>query len=460
MALEWSPEMDAWLVEPPRRTRVMGAWDVVVLGGGPAGLAAATAAGQCGARVLMVERYGFAGGMGTAAGVTNFCGLQANVRGEFFRVVEGVSRQLTDRIDALGGLNSPHVVFGKLMAQAYDTAAWKMAADQLLDSARVERLYHALGVGCIREGDRIRALLVETKSGRWALQANVFVDCSGDGDLGYWAEAETALGDETGNLLYPTSMFRIGGVDPERAGEAWKTVPERMERAEAEGRFQFPRKGAVIRPQKNPTEWRVNATQIANARNGRAVNGADAMDFSAGEIEGRRQVAAFMSFLREIPGFEKAYVLDLPPQIGIRETRRVIGDYVLTEDEILSCADVEDTIGVNAWPLEVHLSGQVEWRMPDYTVQRGYNLLPLAMLRVRGLENLLAAGRCASMTHMAASAARVSGGCFVMGEAAGTLAAMATDGAVRNVPSERLQHRLAEAGAWLGRRQDGLPRPA
>ncbi|MCC6006164.1 MAG: FAD-dependent oxidoreductase [Rhodobacteraceae bacterium] len=448
------------MTEPARSLPVRSSHDVVVLGGGPAGIATAAAAAREGARTLLVERYGFLGGMGTAAGVTNFCGLHANRFGAYARVVEGLSRDLTDRIDRMGGLNLPHVVMGKVMAQAYDTAAYKMAADDLLAAHGVEMLYHALGAGCLVEDGRITALVVETKSGREALAGNVFVDCSGDGDLAHWAGAETETGDAQGNLLYPTSMFRVGGVDPARAGEAWATIPALMDEAEAAGRHRFPRKGAIVRPQKNPTEWRVNVTQIADAETGRAADCSDATAFSAAEIIGRAQVAAFMDFLREVPGFEAAYVLDLPPQIGVRETRRVMGDHVLTEDEVLACADFGDTIGVNGWPLEVHAPGRVEWRFPAYPDVRGYNHMPMAMLRARGLRNLLVAGRCGSMTHLAASAARVTGGCFVMGEAAGVLAAMATDGETRAVKAARVQARLARAGAYLGRPGDSEPAAA
>ena len=450
--------------EPVRKIEVWGTYDVVVLGGGPAGIAAAAAAARGGARALLVERYGFLGGMGTAAGVTNFCGLHANVYGRFVRVVEGVSRELTDRMDRLGGLNEPHVVFGKLMAQAYDTAAYKCAADDLLVSHGAEVLYHALGASCIpgRDG-RIDALVLETKSGRVAVQASVFIDCSGDGDLAAWAGAATEKGDAAGNMLYPTSMFRIGGVDPSLAGAAWETIPRLMEEAEADGSHRFPRKGAIVRPQKNPTEWRVNVTQIADPETGHAIDCTDAAALSAGEMEGRRQMRDFLAFLKaRVPGFENAYILDIPPQIGVRETRRVIGDHVLTEDAVLGCADFDDTIGVNGWPVEKHAPGKVVWRFPDYPNVRGFNHLPLAMLRTRGFENLLAAGRCGSMTHGAAAAARVSGGCFVMGEAAGQLAALALahGGRVREVQAAALQARLAEEGAFLGRAEDGVPEVA
>src|ERR1700761_634619 len=150
--------------EPARDLPVRGEYDVVVLGGGPAGIAAATAAAMHGRKVLMVERYGLLGGMGTAAGVTNFCGLHANVHGEIHRVVQGIATDLLARIDRLDGLNAPHLVLGKIFAQAYDTAAYKIAADDLLLAHKVHILFHALGAGVVMDGANIAALLIETKS--------------------------------------------------------------------------------------------------------------------------------------------------------------------------------------------------------------------------------------------------------------------------------------------------------
>src|SRR5437763_14028350 len=134
--------------------------------------------------------------MGTAAGVTNFCGLHANVYGEMRRVVQGVASELLARIDRLGGLNAPHLILGKILAQAYDTAAYKIAADDLLGSHKVNVLFHALGAGVVMHDDRrVDALMVETKAGRRAVRANIFIDCSGDGDLAAWAGAPFEIGD-------------------------------------------------------------------------------------------------------------------------------------------------------------------------------------------------------------------------------------------------------------------------
>jgi FAD dependent oxidoreductase len=441
-----------FILEPARDVPVRGEYDVVVLGGGPAGIAAAAAASAHGRRTLLVERYGFLGGMGTAAGVTNFCGLHANVHGEVRQVVHGVADEILARIDRLGGLNAPHEIFGRTMAQAYDTAAYKCAADDLLLGRGVELMLHALACAVVMERDVVAALVVETRSGRAAVRARVFVDCSGDGDLAMLAGAPYEIGDTDGNLLYPTMMFRLSGVDPARAGEAWASIPRLMEDAERAGRARFPRKGAIVRPMRHATEWRLNVTQIKN-RNGLAMNGIDADELSAGEIEGRRQALAFFEFLRrEAPGFADSYIVDIPPQLGIRETRRISGRYALSGEDVLGCANFADTVGVNGWPIEAHVAGDVEWRWPA-AGSRGFNHLPYRMLVPLGVANLLVAGRCASMTHEGQSAARVTGGCFVMGEAAGTAAhlAIATGVAPGDIEVERLQNALERTGVFLGR---------
>lgn len=445
--------MTRTLHEPARDVPVFGTFDVVVLGGGPAGIAAATAAAQSGASVLLVERYGFLGGMGTAAGVTNFCGLFANRFGSIDRVVHGVADAFLARIDALDGLKAPHTVFGKINAQAFDTAAYKIAADAMLVEAGVEILFHAWAAGVVMDGPRVAALMVETKSGRRAVEGRVFIDGSGDGDLAVWAGAPFEVGGDDGALMYPSTMFRINDVDPALArNRGWEAFPAQMAAAEVRAGRNFPRKTPIIRPQHHEIEWRVNLTQVANA-DGTAVDGTDAVQLSAGEIEGRRQIGAAFALLREgIPGFSNAYIVDIPPQLGVRETRRVMGDYVLTEGDVLGCASFPDTIGVNGWPVEDHVAGDVVFRWPDIPGSRGFNHLPYRMLLPRGLDNLFVVGRCASMTHGGQSAARVSGACFVMGEAAGVAASMVVSGrgTVRDVDVGALQGALAQAGAYLG----------
>jgi len=441
--------------EPARQIPIYGEYEVAVLGGGPAGIAAAVAAARAGRRTLLVERYGFLGGMGTAAGVTNFCGLHANVHGEMHRVVRGVASDLLARIDRLDGLNKPHLILGKILAQAYDTAAYKIAADDLLAQHDVDILFHALGAGvAMQDETRVNALFVETKAGRQAICADIFIDCSGDGDLAAWAGARYEVGDSHGHMLYPSMMFRLNGIDPAKAGDAWRTIPQLMERAEASGTHKFPRKAAIVRPQRSPIEWRVNFTQLKRD-DGSAINGLEPDDLTRGEIDGRRQAVEAFQFLRTVPGFENSYIVDLPPQLGIRETRRVVGLYQLSGDDVLGCASFDDSIGVNGWPMEVHVAGDVIFKFPPIPESRGYNELPYRMLVPEGVDNLLVAGRCASMTHDGQSAARVSGACFAMGEAAGTAAALALSGNTppRDIAIEKLQQALKQQGAFIGRDQ-------
>src|ERR1700712_24199 len=213
---------------PAHQLPLYGEYEVAVLGGGPAGIAAAVAAARAGRRTLLIERYGFLGGMGTAAGVTNFCGLHANVFGQMHRVVQGVASELLGRIDRLGGVNAPPLILRKNLAQAYDTAAYKIAADDLLAAHKVDILFHALGASVVMHDEtRINALMVETKAGRQAVRAELFIDCSGDGDLAALAGARFKVGDNAGSMLFPSMMFRLNGIDPEKAGDAGRTIPPR-----------------------------------------------------------------------------------------------------------------------------------------------------------------------------------------------------------------------------------------
>ncbi|OLF56974.1 hypothetical protein BTN33_21650 [Aeromonas veronii] len=434
-----------------RNTPVFGEFDVVVLGGGPAGISAAVSASRAGCSTLLIERYGFLGGMGTAGGVTNFCGLHANVYGEHQTVVHGVADDLLFRINHLGGLNNPHLILGRVLAQAFDISCYKLAADDLLSSAGVNILFHAFAVGVdMKETDIINALLIETKSGRMAVRGQMFIDCSGDADLAAWCGVPFEKGSGHGDMMYPSTLYRIAGVDPERAGEAWKMIPSLMEEAEKRG-IRFPRKGAIVRPQKDTTEWRANITQLRNV-DGSAVDGTNVRSLSQAEMDGRRQVRDTFEFLRTVPGFEHSRIAEIATQVGIRETRRIVGEYVLTETDILTCASFDDTVGVNSWPIENHMDGNVQWCWQDIPGSRGFNHLPYRMLLPQHINNLLVAGRCASMSHLGQSAARVTGACFVMGQAAGLAASHALNDGVIPAKNDvkKLQAHLIDSGVYLG----------
>ncbi len=447
-----NPQLMSHLLEPERHTPIWGEYDVVVLGGGPAGMAAAASAAKQGMKTLLVEHYGFLGGMGTAAGVTNFCGLHAKVNGSIEVVVKGFATELLDLMKSLGGLNEPHMLFGdRIAAQAYDNAIFKVAADRLTQQAGVELLFHTRAVGVVKDSaSSIKALLVENKSGRFAIMAKTFIDASGDADLSFYAGASFEKGQSGQEMMYPTSMFRLNGVDAVSAQKSLLNIASLMDQARSLG-YKFSRNTPIIKPQKNPSEWRANVTQLSNP-DGSPIDGTNAFQMSWAEVEGRAQIVEFVRFLTShVDGFQKAYLLEIAPQLGVRETRRVLGEYQLSEEDVLSGARFEDSIGVNAWMVEEHVAGDVSFRWPHEGTP-GYNQLPLRMIIPKGMDNLWVAGRCASMTHGGQSAARVSGACFVMGQAAGVGAAMAIRAGIK--PSELLasdlQHSLSGLGVFLG----------
>jgi len=444
------------IVEPGRELPLFGDYDVVVAGGGPGGISAALAAGRAGRSTILIERYGFLGGAGTAAGLSTFCGLHSNIRGEHVRTTRGVTDDILARLEEMDALNPPHMsVQNRIQAQAYDISAYKIAVEELLLQAGVTILYHAYAAAIVMNSEaEIGALIVETKQGRQAITGRIFIDGTGDGDVAAWAGVPFELGDGAGNMLYPTTMYRISGVDPEKAGSAWDLIPRLMDEEEQRTGKPFPRKKPIVRPQRNPIEWRANLTQIKNP-DGTAVSGIDARQLSYGETVGRQQCWQTFEFIKQVtPGFDNAYIVEIAPQIGIRETRRVIGEYMLTVDDILTCQDFDDAIGVNGWPVEAHVAGDVKFVFaPEGS--RGYNQIPYRIIVPQKVENLFVVGRCASMTHEAQSSARVTGPCFSMGEAAGTAAdiALADGSTPRTLDVAKLKRRLEANGVFLGERE-------
>ena len=443
-----------YLIEPERKLEISAETEVLVLGGGPSGITAAVASARTGAKTLLLERYGFLGGMGTAAMVTNFCGLHANINGSVQQIVHGIADDILDRLGKLDGLNAPHHIKAKgsghdTAAQAYDTAAYKVVSDELLNDAGVDIRFHSLAADVImKDKSTIDAVILETKSGRKAIRARMFIDCSGDADLAFWSGARVEKGNDDGFIAYPTTMFRIGNVDDDLAHRSGR--PNLNDLIAKHGdNYNLPRKTGIINSQAHKGEWRANLTQISRL-DGSPIDGSNWDDLCFAEAEGRRQVLEYHNFLKEcVPGFKESYLLETAAQVGIRETRRIVGAHVLTEDEVLDCADFDDVVGCNGWPLEQHLKGAAKW---TFLGGRGYHQIPYRSLIPLGVDNLLVAGRCASATPEGQSSIRVSGPCFVMGQAAGTAAnlALQSNKAPRSISIADLQNKLSMDGVFFG----------
>jgi len=408
-------------IEPSRETPVIAETEVLVLGGGPAGLAAAISAARHGARTLLVEKYGFLGGTFSAALVCSFCGLHTLQDGEPVQVVHGIVDEFLSRLDYYGGLNKPRPVMDQTASQSYDVAALKIVADEIVLKYGVRLLLHSYAVGVIKQDKRIVGIIVENKDGRGIIRAEHFIDCSGDGDLCHFAGLPTLEIVEADAPQYPTMMFRVHQVDDQVALTEGKPVfTQLLEEANLSGKWKFPRIGSSIFPQHHQGEWRMNVTQV-QLEDGSVPDTTSAEQLTYSEIEGRRQVAEMLRFLREkVPGFSNCYLLEVPAQVGIRQSRNFVGKYVLKEDEVLKGSDVSFPIGISTWPIESHVRGKIAWKL----LEKKHYYIPLGCLVPKEIDNIYIAGRCASFTTGALASARVSGPCLAMGQAVGTAAAL------------------------------------
>lgn len=429
--------------------------DVLVVGGGAAGVATAVTAARQGLRVILLERYGFCGG-GAVAGLSGtVCGMylatdRSGAKPE--PVVFGFAEEFCNLLEQREGLGAP-VRYGKTWTRVHDPVAWRDAADALLSASGVQVIYHAVATGALVDGDhRIEGVQAWTKQGPVAIRAHVTVDASGDADLVAMAGFGNFVGDN-GRVQNPTMIFRLQGVDVERfiaaygddtiMGEAVSAlIHERQSAGE-----DLPRSKIWLFPTTRPGELLCNCTRITGS-DGRELNPLLHRDFTEAELNGRRQVQAYARFLKQnVVGCEHAFINDTGVQVGVRQTRQVEGVAKLMNDDVVTARKFSDGIARSPWPIELHSGAKpkVEWILDDwYEVPYG------CFVPDRG-EGLLVAGRCLSAEHEAVASARVTAQCFSYGHAIGHAAAYAVRQKIepRAVNAQDIRDALERDGARL-----------
>lgn len=405
------------------------ACDVLVVGGGAAGLAAAVTAARQGLKVTLLERYGFCGGAAVAGLSGTVCGMYEASDDPGRPPVQTVFGFLDDfiaRMEARGGVTGP-VRYGKTFTRVHDPLAWRETADDLLADAGVNVLYHTVVTAVLGTDGRVEGVSGYTKQGPLAARAKIVIDASGDADLAAMAGLPCTVGDE-GRVQNPTMIFRMIGADVDRlrAAEGENSilgphVSDLISKLHAQGEYVLPRSKIFLFPTPRPNEVLCNVTRIVG-RDGRELNPLNVVDLTEAEIEGRKQVRQYERFLKNhIAGCEEAFVNDTGVQVGVRQTRQIVGKTRLANADVLAGRKFADGIARSPWPIELHTGAKpkLEWLIEDvYEVPYG------CFVPERG-EGLLIAGRCLSAEHEALASARVTAQCFSYGHAIGHAASIA-----------------------------------
>lgn len=434
----------------PERVPVLAESDVLVVGAGSAGCCAALAARASGAaRVLLVERCGFAGGTSTQM-LDTFYG--------FFtpgpaprKIVGGLPDRVVDRLAAAGAVFLRPNTYGAGTGVNYHPERLKLVWDELLAEAGVDLLLHTTLVGADLAPDgRIAGAVCFAKQGFFRLRARRFIDASGDADLCHWAGVPCERAGESESAQTLTTTFRLANVDLAAFAAAGgsRLLKARMAEAVDRGTHPLPRRSGSLH------EMNVRGCVSTVAVRVAGYDATDSRDLTRAEQEGRRQAFVYERFLREcVPGFADAGLIGLSHQIGVRETRRVWGEYRLTRHDCLEVARFDDRVLLCGAPIEDHRpapDGGEETAWAYVPGGAAYDV-PYRTLVPRGRDELWVAGRCFSATHDAHASCRSMAQTMAMGQAAGTAAALSlTFGCgAREVPLRTLQDRLRADGALL-----------
>lgn len=439
-------------------------YDLVVLGGGPAGFAAAVAAARRGCRVALVERNGFLGGVATAAGINQLLGgRKLNEKGKHVRVVGGIFDELTDRLIAEGSAIEPNTVdpsfnpFGWYPRMASGIScnelALKMALDDMCEKAGVRVYFGTTLIDCEREDERIKSVLVFNKDGAVKLVSRLFADCTGDGDLIEMCGAPFVKGREEDGLMTPCSLeMHVEGVDAhalvsyQNEHESPKLV-EIIERLKSEGIWHINSDIFVTVRLLEEDVFLVNTARLP------LVDGTKEEDLSRALREGRRYCLDLFKIMKEhFPGFKNARIRKVFDTVGVRETRRIKGEYTVTVKDALSGKKYGDTVAATTYNFDLPdpvkrdydpMLGDV--KKPNTERKHTVIRIPYRALLPLGVDNLIVAGRCISVDRGVLGPARIIGPCMMMGEAAGVAASLAAD-SFKAVDTALLRKELFDCG--------------
>ena len=444
--------------------------DVLIIGGGPAGVCAAISAARSGVSTVLVEEGGFCGGMATRGLVGPFMTCYDAEGKEM--IIRGLFEEIVDRMVASGFAIHPAEVMGGTAFTSwikvghdhvtpFEAEGLKLILDEMLMEAGVKVLYHTTFLQPIMDEKKITGAVVASKSGIQGISAKMVIDATGDGDVAYRCGAEYEMGNEELGLMQPATMFfRISNVDTDKVeadiqanlhnfyrkeGVNYRSFHWRVTEARENGDWSMDRVSIGLFRMPKKDEWCVNTSRIMN------VDSTDSESLTKAEILGRKQVDEILNFLRKyVPGCEDARLKSTASYIGIRESRHIKGEYRLTAEDLLSAKVPEDSILIAANSVDVH--GRFGPKSNEYTPINGsYYGVPYRSLIPLGIDGLLLAGRCISADSTAAGAIRVMPPCMAMGQAAGTAAAMAAKQniPVRDVEISLLQEQLKNNGVCL-----------